>query len=154
MTREELITRLQGFEWRDLEVKQAREGVPKGIYETVSAFANTEGGHIVFGVKEAEKKFEIVGVIEVDKVQNEFLTGVRSPETISYAVDVQERLIDEGGASLLVFYIPEAPRHSKPVHLRREIGRSYIRKGACDHRCTPEEIGRFLRNWASVKMSY
>lgn len=142
----ELVTRLRGFEWRDLEVKQARKGLPRDIYETVSAFANTAGGHIVFGVKEADKKFEVVGVLEVDKVQNEFLSGLRSPETISYAVDVKENLIDDSGKAVLVFFIPEAPRQDKPVHLKRNIGLSYIRKGACDQRCTPEEVGRYLRN--------
>jgi len=142
----ELVTRLEGFEWRELEVKEARRGVPRSVYETVSAFANTAGGHIVFGVREADKKFEIVGVVEMDKVQNEFLTGLRSPDTISYAVDVEESLVDDSGRTVLVFFIPEAPRQAKPVHLKRNISLSYIRKGACDHKCTPEEVGRFLRN--------
>lgn len=146
MNRDELLSRLRGFEWRDLEVKQARKGVPTDVYETVSAFANTSGGHIVFGVKEADKKFEVVGIIEVDKVQNEFLTSLRSPDTISYAVDVKESLIDDEGRIVLVFFVPEAPRQAKPVHLKRNVSLSYVRKGACDHKCTPEEIGRFLRN--------
>src|SRR5574337_1131116 len=146
MNRDELLSRLQGFEWCDLEVKEARGGVPRSIYETVSAFANTSGGHVVFGVKEADKTFELVGVIEVDKVQNEFLTGLRSPDTISYAVDVKESLIDDEGRIVLVFFVPEAPRQAKPVHLKRNVSLTYIRKGACDHKCTPEEIGRFLRN--------
>lgn len=146
MNRDELLARLRGFEWRDLEVKQAQKGVPTGVYETVSAFANTSGGHVVLGVKEANKNFEVVGVIEVDKVQNEFLTGLRSPDTISYAVDVRESFVDDEGRTVLVFFIPEAPRQAKPVHLKRNVSLSYVRKGACDHKCTPEEIGRFLRN--------
>jgi len=146
MNRDELLARLRGFEWRDLEVKQAQKGMPAGVYETVSAFANTSGGHVVFGVKEANKRFEVVGVIEVDKVQNEFLTGLRSPDTISYAVDVKESFVDDEGRTVLVFFIPEAPRQAKPVHLKRNVSLSFVRKGACDHKCTPEEIGRFLRN--------
>ena len=44
MEREELIERLKGYEWTGVEFKEARRAVPKDAYETVSAFANTEGG--------------------------------------------------------------------------------------------------------------
>jgi ATP-dependent DNA helicase RecG len=151
MNRDELIQMLSGYEWNDLEVKQARSSVPKDAYETVSAFANTSGGHIIFGVKQADGKFEVSGVLDVDKVQNEFLSGLRSIEKISYAVDVQESMHQEKDGVVLVFFIPEARRDIKPVHLRKNISLSYIRKGACDHKCTPDEIGRFLRNASNAR---
>ena len=44
MQRTELIERLKGYEWNDVEFKEARRAVPRNVYETVSAFANTEGG--------------------------------------------------------------------------------------------------------------
>ena len=44
MEREELIERLKGYEWNDVEFKRAQKGVPESAYETVSAFSNTEGG--------------------------------------------------------------------------------------------------------------
>ena len=73
MTKDELIARLGKYEWNDVEFKKAQRDVPKNAYETVSAFSNTAGGYLVFGVKDTEGNFEIVGVIEVDKVQNDFL---------------------------------------------------------------------------------
>ena len=42
MTREELLDRLQGYEWNDIEFKQARKGVSEDAYKTVSAFACRE----------------------------------------------------------------------------------------------------------------
>ena len=48
--------------------------MPRDAYETVSAFANTEGGHLVFGVRKSGREMEIVGVLDVDKVQSEFLS--------------------------------------------------------------------------------
>ena len=51
MTQDELIELLNAHEWRDVEFKEAQRAVPRNAYETVSAFANTEGGHLVFGVK-------------------------------------------------------------------------------------------------------
>ena len=46
----------------DVEVKAAKGGTPKRIYEPLSAFANrTGGGVVVFGLDE-RRDFEIVGV--------------------------------------------------------------------------------------------
>jgi len=44
MKKNELFERLQDIEWEDFEVKEARTELPKNIWETVSAFANTAGG--------------------------------------------------------------------------------------------------------------
>lgn len=43
MTKEELIERLDDIEWEDFEVKSARNELPKNIWESVSAFANSSG---------------------------------------------------------------------------------------------------------------
>ena len=144
MEREELIERLKGYEWTDIEFKEARRAVPKDAYETVSAFANTEGGHLVFGVRQSGGGFEIVGILEVDKVQNEFLTALRQQDKISAILDIREELHQQEDAVLLVFHIPEATRGDKPVYLNGDIRRSFIRKGGSDVRCSENERDRFL----------
>jgi len=40
MDKTELLKRLTSIEWDDFEVKEASIGLPKNIWETVSAFAN------------------------------------------------------------------------------------------------------------------
>ena len=62
MTKEELIARLKDIEWEDFEVKTAKSELPKSVAESVSAFANTQGGWIVLGVRQEGKHFEIQGV--------------------------------------------------------------------------------------------
>lgn len=52
MTKEELLDRLKDIEWDDFEVKEASGGIPKSMWETVSAFSNTAGGWIILGVSE------------------------------------------------------------------------------------------------------
>ena len=148
MMREEIIERLKGYEWSDVEFKEARTAAPKAAYETVSAFANTAGGWLVFGVRDHGGAFEVVGVVEVDKVQGEFLSTLRSGSKVSRTVSVTEDLVETDGKTLLVFHVPESPRHEKPVYLDGDLRRSFIRRGGCDERCTPEEIGRFLRDAA------
>lgn len=148
MEREELIERLKGYEWNDVEFKKARRGVPNSAFETVSAFSNTEGGWLIFGVQDSAGGFEIVGVLEVDKVQNDFLSVLRAGQKLNRVIAVNERLIEEEGKALLVFQIPEARRQEKPVYLNGDIRRSFIRRGAGDEQCTQVEIERLLRDAA------
>jgi ATP-dependent DNA helicase RecG len=148
MTEQEILELLQQHEWKAVEFKEARTAVPKNAYESVSAFANTEGGHLVFGVKKDGSDFDVVGVIDVDKVQNDFLTTLRGKEKINQTVDVQEYLHTIDQKDLLVFYIPESSRTQKPVYLNGTIALSYLRKGACDVKCTQDEIHRLLRDAA------
>jgi len=62
MTKDELILRLKDIEWDDFEVKEAQNKLPDNVWETVSAFSNTSGGWIVFGVKQSGKRFDVQGV--------------------------------------------------------------------------------------------
>ena len=151
MEKAELIERLKGYEWNDIEFKEARRAVPRNAYETVSAFSNTEGGWLVFGVRDGAGGFEIVGVLEVDKVQNDFLSVLRSGQKLNRVIAVDERLIEDDGKVLLIFHVPEARRQDKPIYLGGDIRKSYIRRGAGDERCTETEIKRLLRDAADER---
>ena len=146
-----LIELLHAHEWRDVEFKEARKKVPKNAYETVSAFANTEGGYLVFGVRKDGQETEIVGVLDVDKVQGEFLTTLRQPDKISVAIEVSEQLHHHANADLLVFHVPEVHRNNKPVYLNRDIRRAFIRSGGSDVRCSESERNRFLMDAATER---
>ena len=149
MTHTELMALLNAHEWRDVEFKEARREVPNRAYETVSAFANTEGGHLVFGVRQSGQDIEIVGVLDVDKVQNEFLSGLRQRDKISLVMDVGEELHKHEGADLLIFHVPEAHRSDKPVYLNGDIRRSFVRSGGNNMRCSESERNRFLMDAAA-----
>ena len=69
MEKTELIERLKGYEWNDIEFREARRDVPKNAYETVSAFSNTGGGWLVFGIRDGAGGYEIVGRIGISKRQ-------------------------------------------------------------------------------------
>lgn len=58
-----------------IEFKEAKNDFPKDALETISAFANTDGGYLILGVKEIEDgKFEAVGVKNIDKVKSRCMT--------------------------------------------------------------------------------
>lgn len=97
MDNKKIFKLLSAHEWKDIEFKEAQRQTPKNSYESVSAFANTEGGYLVFGVKKRDNDFEVVGVLDVDKVQNEFLSTLRQKEKISQIIDIKEYLHSRTG---------------------------------------------------------
>ena len=91
MTKEELIHRINDIEWEDFEAKVAKSELPKNIWEAVSAFANTSGGWIVLGVKQNGKKFEISGVDNAEKLEQDFQGTLRS-QKFNEPVDAKSML--------------------------------------------------------------
>ena len=65
---------LQKGERLTLEAKLAKTDVPKSVWESYSAFANTMGGTILLGVfedmkeKDPAKRFRIEGVDDAEKI--------------------------------------------------------------------------------------
>ena len=56
-----------------IEVKKALGGLPRSVWETYSAFANTYGGIILLGVEElADKSFRTVDLPDPEKLIKEF----------------------------------------------------------------------------------
>jgi len=148
MTRDELLACLQSIEWSDIEFKEAAWAVPKDALTTVSAFANTSGGHLVFGVKQSNGTFTITGVIDADNVQNDFLGQVRDTHKISVLLPIEGKVHQFADGIVLAFYIPEATRQQKPVYLDGNPKKSYIRRGGRDDTCTRDELLRFIRDAA------
>jgi len=63
----------------NFEVKEAKSEVPKTAWETVSAFSNTAGGWIVFGVKKTGKEyFGNFGKLMNEQKPNKLETSVQS----------------------------------------------------------------------------
>lgn len=151
MDRDSIIALLGRHEWNELEFKKGQRGVPSDTYKTVSAFANSKGGWIIFGVKDEKGDLDPVGVLDVDTVQNDFLGVLRSGTKFNHVISCEEELIQLGDKTILAFYIPESPRYKKPVFLNGKWSECYVRSGGCDQRCTEEEIKRFIRDSSDIK---
>src|SRR5690606_34357143 len=105
----------------EVEFKSAKGGFPQDFWKTYSAFANSNGGIIVLGVKEKKGKFTYDGLDDdqIIKYQKEFWNNVNNPNTVSINLlkneDVCEFILDH--KKVLVFHVPPAERKHKPVHL-------------------------------------
>ena len=68
ITPEKLWNLLKYGEHLTLECKKAETSLPNAVWETYSAFANTVGGTILFGIeehrkeKDPEKRFSVVNI--------------------------------------------------------------------------------------------
>lgn len=67
-----------------LECKKAKSEMPKSIWQTYSAFANTIVGMILLGVdenmqeKDIQKRYQIIGVDEPRKIVTDFWNTLNS----------------------------------------------------------------------------
>jgi ATP-dependent DNA helicase RecG len=136
---------LDGLEWKDLEFKESRTNVPESVYETVSAFLNTEGGHIILGVND---KREIVGLVDVDIIQGNFIGELQNPDRFGVPINFEEYLKIHEDKNVLVFHIPEAQRKDKPVYVKtKKKGRvAFIRKGGGDYTCNKTDLDRMIND--------
>lgn len=78
MNIQELMRIIHKGEKVDVECKKAENSVPRSVYESYSAFANTKGGYIVLGVDGDKKKnlpeerFIIQGISNPSKQLEDF----------------------------------------------------------------------------------
>lgn len=129
-----------------VEFKEAAAGLPDDVWETYSAFANTEGGTIVLGVEEAAPgRFAVAGVPDPASVESAFWTTVRNPERVSGDVMLPDGVYvaDAGGLPLVVIDVPRAMRSDRPVAVydrRRKRRVAYVRRGASDMAATDDDV--------------
>jgi ATP-dependent DNA helicase RecG len=142
----ELKKLLKAGEWNDIEFKEARSAVSKSAFETVSAFANTHGGWIVFGVSQHGEEFRTTGVEMPNKVQGDFLSVLHAGAKVNHDVQITEKRYDIDGATVLAFHIAENLRTRKPVYLDGDIRRTFLRKGSGDYKAQMIDIERMLRD--------
>lgn len=133
-----------------LEAKSAQGGIPRSIWETISAFANTGGGMIVLGAKELrDGTLEISGLSDADKMLDDFWNAAHSPDKLYPCVlsDKDVRIEEIEGAQLIVVDVPRADRHLRPVYVNgNPMTGTYRRDHKGDYRCAASEIHAMYRD--------
>lgn len=136
---------LQDKESDELEFKTAAGGFPHSFWETYSSFANTNGGAIVFGVKEVGSELQLDGLDEeqITKYKKDFFNRMHSRESISIALLKEDDVYDVEfkGTHFLVFYIPRVDRSLRPVYVGLDpYTGTYRRDLEGDYHCSREEV--------------
>jgi len=145
LTQEELLeiiseVQLHRSELDEVEVKSANRGTPQRLYESISALANSIGGGVIlFGLDE-EKNFEIVGVGDAHRLQEEVSNLASSEMEPSLrptftVIEVENKTIVAVEISGLT--TEQRPCFYKPAGLQKG---SYIRVGNTNRQMTDYEI--------------
>ena len=135
-----------------IEAKKAIGGLPRSIWETYSAFANTLGGIILLGVEEhADKSLHPVGLPDPEKLIKDFWDTVNNSGKVSTNIlsDKDVTIEDIDGKRIVSIYVPRAQRNDKPVYIdNNPLTGSYRRNGEGDYKCTKEEVQAMIRDAA------
>ena len=130
-----------------LEFKEASSGLPDDLWESYSAFANTEGGTIVLGVAEdrGTGDFYPVGVSDARALVSDFWSVIRNQKRVERDVMLYDgvRVEREGDAELIVIYVPRAERGDKPVRVydrRRKAFVAWVRRGSGDYEASGSDL--------------
>jgi len=144
----DLLNILNLGENADLECKKSKNEVPKSLWDTYSAMANTNGGLILLGVDEIDNELIVTGVENVDKVIKDFwsvLNGEKINRNILKDEDLE--VIDIDGKSVIKINIPRAYYKEKPIYINDNPYKgTYKRNYEGDYKCSKEEVDAMIRD--------
>jgi len=113
----QLITKGKGL---NIEFKESRSSLPRSIYETICAFLNRKGGHILLGVK---NNGNITGVdpIKVQSILDTLAKDMNNPQVITPIFYLSAKVMDIDDENILYVYVPESsqPHSCKGVYYDR-----------------------------------
>ncbi len=149
----DLFDQLSYFEGADVEYKSARGGLPRSLWETYSAFANSAGGTIWLGVVQKDGRLEIQGLDNAEKLIGDFWDLVNNKQKVSRNLlkesDVELVKIDVTGLAVVRIHVPRATRRERPIFLgQNPFGGAYRRNYEGDYLCTEEEVRRMFADQA------
>ena len=157
MTKEEVLQLIRQGESFRLEAKKAEKEVPASVWESYSAFCNTDGGVILLGVSEDKKNKELYvsGVEDSGKIIQSFWNQINNKQKVSdnllfnrqvYALSIEDK-------DVVVIEVPRADRHYKPVFINDNLfAGTYRRNADGDYHCQREEVKAMLRDQADITL--
>lgn len=145
MTIDELKATLIKKENVAIEYKTAKGGIPANMWETVSAFANTNGGVIFFGVAEKNKMPVVDGLTEDDVInlKKKFWDLANNRQKLNICFfsedDVYESETENGW--VLVIEVQRVNYRLRPIYINgTPYGNTFKRNHEGDYHCTDEEV--------------
>lgn len=129
-----------------IEAKQALGGLPESIWETYSAFANSQGGIILLGVEELEdKSLHALDILDPQWLIEDFWNLIENREVVNRNILSREHLqtheID--GKTIISITVPKS---DSLVYIGTDpYTGAYQRLGEGDYRLPKEEIVKRLQ---------
>jgi ATP-dependent DNA helicase RecG len=120
--------------------------LPEDIWETYSAFANSQGGDIFLGLRElGPGRYELAGIPRPGKVVAELMAGVDDPRVVSVNLLCIDSvgILDIEGRSIVHINVPQAPLYLRPVYIGSDpLNGSFVRSRDADLKLDPDRVRR------------
>ena len=132
-----------------LECKTAQGGLPRSLWESYSAFCNTDGGQIILGVSEVDHKLTIQGVADSAALIKQFWDDVNNREKVSANILANGNVyaLNRNDKQLVVIEVPRANRRVRPIYIGKDVFEgSYRRNGEGDYKCSRDTVMTMLRD--------
>ncbi len=129
-------------EYQFVELKAAREGAPKRIYDSLSSFSNSnEGGIIIFGIDE-QNDFEICGVYDLQNIQQKITEQCDSMTPKVRPLFSYAEVPGQAGRYVCSIEVPPVDISERPCFYagKGRLKGSYTRVGTNDEPMTEYEV--------------
>jgi predicted HTH transcriptional regulator len=151
------------FNWNELhllkennriEAKRATGGLPRSIWETYSAFANSSGGYILLGVEEKEDRtLQAVTLPDPERLVAELWNTIHNRQKVNINIlsNKHVNITEVDGKRIVIIEIPRADRRDRPVYIGADpFAGSYRRNGEGDYHCSKEEVRHMMRDQSDI----
>lgn len=144
-----LFDELSLYEGVDMEYKSAAGGLPGSLWETYSAFANTDGGTIYLGITQRDDGLDVHGVDNPEKLISDFWNTINNRSKVNCNLlgnrDVEPMDIEGTTRKVIAIHVPRATRLQRPVYVGPDPrAGTYRRNHEGDYRCSDSEVRRML----------
>jgi len=150
----DFFTNLDWNESNDLEFKSAKGGLPRSLWETYSAMANTQGGVVFLGV---EDDGVISGITNIAKLKKSFWDTINNHGKVSCNLLSDADVIEykHGKDKILAIRIPRASRYQRPIFIgQNPLTGTYRRNFEGDYHCSEREVSRMLSDRSEESADY
>lgn len=148
-TKQDIYALIKKGETFHLECKKAQGGLPSSLWESYSAFCNTDGGVILLGVKEEADALVVEGVADASELVKVFWDTVHDREKVSSCVLTEKdvRIVDCDGKKIVAIDVPRAECKVRPVYIgNNAFEGTYRRNGEGDYKCTADSVESMIRD--------
>lgn len=138
-----------------IEAKKAKDKLPDSLWDTYSAFANSDGGLILLGVSEnSRRELNVTGVTDAEKLKRDFWNTVNDRSKVNATVLSDQDVVIRHGSSgdFIVIHVPRAGREIMPIYVgadpfsREQHRGTFRRNNEGDYHCDRDEVKAMFRD--------
>ncbi|KAA6317901.1 hypothetical protein EZS27_032016, partial [termite gut metagenome] len=91
-----------------IEFKKSREELPRSVFESICAFMNRKGGHILLGVTD-DGSIEGIKEDTIQKQLQRLADDMNNPQIIMPTARLETEIVEIDGKKVINIYVPESP---------------------------------------------